>query len=95
MALRIRTIRDSAEFQTAIGGIEHYFGGRRSSDDAERFGRLLPAERLHAAFDGEVIVGGAGVFRLELSIPGGRVPARESPWSGSCPHIAAAGYSRG
>ncbi len=71
MALRIRTTRSAAEFHEALGGIGHYFGGPWPSEDAERFGRLLPMERMHAAFDGAAIVGGAGAFPFELSVPGG------------------------
>jgi predicted acetyltransferase len=74
MALRIRTTRSPEEFEAAIDAIMHYVGGPRSSDAAERFGRVLPAERMHAAFDGDAIVGGAGAFPFELSIPGGQLP---------------------
>ena len=73
MALRIRTTRNGAELAEALGSIGHYFGGAWTSEDVERFGRLLPLERMHAAFDGAAIVGGAGAFPLELSIPGDQV----------------------
>ena len=63
MALRIRTTRSPAEFATALGAIGHYFGGAWTSEDVERFGRLLPFERVHAALDGDEIVGGAGSSR--------------------------------
>ncbi len=74
MALRIRPARNPAEFEEAIGAISHYFGGDWSAEAAERFGRLLPAERMHAAFDGDAIVGGAGAFPFELAVPGAQVP---------------------
>ena len=74
MALRIRTTRNQAEFSDALGAIGHYFGGAWTAEDAEGFGRLLPFDRMHAAFDGSVVVGGAGAFPLELSVPGGPVP---------------------
>jgi len=74
MALRIRPTRNPAEFEAALGAISHYFGGDWSSEAAERFGRLLPAERMHAAFDGDAIVGGAGAFPFELTVPGARLP---------------------
>ena len=75
MALRIRTTRSPAEFATALGAIGHYFGGAWTNDDAERFARLLPVERMHAA------LGGAGVFPFELSVPGAQTAscARSSP----------------
>jgi predicted acetyltransferase len=74
MALRIRTTRSPEEFEAATRGIEHYFGGLWTSEDAERIGRLVPAARMHAAFDGAAIVAGAGVLPFELSIPGAQLP---------------------
>jgi predicted acetyltransferase len=74
MALRVRRVRSQPEFRAAIGAIGHYFGGSRSSDEAERFARIMPSDRVHAAFDGDVVVAGAGVFPVELSVPGGRLP---------------------
>ena len=74
MTIRIRTVRDQAEFGGALGSIGHYFGGDWKPEELERFGRLLPFDRTHAAFDGTQIVGGAGAFPLELSVPGAQVP---------------------
>ncbi len=73
MALRIRPTRNAAEFEAGLGAIGHYFGGW-TTEDAERFGRVLPAERLHAVFDGDAIVAAAGVFPFELSVPGAQLP---------------------
>ena len=75
MALRVRPTRNRTEFEAAIGAIGHYFGGAWTSEDAERFAQLLPVERMHAAFDGDAIVGGAGVFPFELTFPEGGFPA--------------------
>ncbi|RDI73497.1 Sterol carrier protein domain [Gaiella occulta] len=72
MALRVRRAKDLAEYAHAFGAIGHYFGGNRD-EDVRRFSRLMPLERMHAAFDGSEIVGGAGVFPLELTVPGGHV----------------------
>ena len=36
-----------------------------------RFLRLLELERMHAAFEDGEIVGGAGAFSFDLSVPGG------------------------
>ena len=76
MALRIRTVRDTAEYAAALGAIGHYFGGAFGSDeDNERFRRLLPARSpARRASTATEIVGGAGAFPFELSIPGGRLP---------------------
>ena len=74
MAIRIRTTRNQAEFVDAVGAIGHYFGGAFSSDESvTNFARILPFERTHAAFDGQTIVGGAGAYPLELTVPGGPV----------------------
>src|SRR3982751_4467 len=74
MATRIRPTRDRGGFAAATGGIGHYFGGGWTPEEKERFAVLLPFERMHAAFDGAKIVGGAGAFPFELSVPGGTLP---------------------
>jgi predicted acetyltransferase len=70
----VRTVRDLDEFRDAVGCIGHYFGWAPTQEDAERFSRTLPLERLHAALDGGAIVGGAGAFPFDLTVPGGPVP---------------------
>src|SRR5438105_11399722 len=40
----------------------------------ERFMRVLDHERMHAAWDDGKIVGGAGAFTFEMTVPGGTVP---------------------
>src|SRR5580765_8392913 len=74
MAIRIRTTRNQEEYDRALHGIGHYFGGGWTPEEKERFAKLLPHERLLAAFDGDAIIGGAGAFPFELTIPGGRLP---------------------
>lgn len=74
MAWEVRPTRDSEEFRDAVGAIFHYFGGgTRDEERLARFSRVLPLERMHAAFDGDRIVGGAGAFPFELTVPGGSV----------------------
>jgi predicted acetyltransferase len=73
MAYRVRTVRDNEEHARAVGSISHYFGREPTAEDAERFSRILPHERLHAVFDGTRIVAGAGAYPFELTIPGGPV----------------------
>jgi predicted acetyltransferase len=55
----------------ALDAIWHYFGGRATEEEVERFAPILPAERVYAAFDGETIVGGAGAYLFETTVPGG------------------------
>jgi predicted acetyltransferase len=69
----IRPVRDSEEFRAALGSIGHYFGGWPDEEAAERFGRLLPLERMHAALDGDRVVGGAGAFPFTMTVPGGEL----------------------
>ena len=74
MAWDVRPTADLDEFRRAVGAIGHYFGGWPADEEAaERFARNLPLERMHAAFDGDRIVGGAGAFPFRLTVPGGPV----------------------
>jgi predicted acetyltransferase len=54
--------------------IGQYFGMEPGDDVSQRFARLLPTERMHAVWDGAVVVAGAGSFPLTLSVPGGELP---------------------
>jgi len=74
MAFRIRPCRSLDELGLAAGAIGHYFGWVPTGEEVERFSQVLPPERMHAAFDGKEIVGGAGVFPFEMTVPGGPVP---------------------
>jgi predicted acetyltransferase len=71
----VRPCRDVEEFMDAIGAISQYFGAERNQERAERFIRNHPLERMHAAFDDGRVVGGAGAFPFQLSVPGAVVPA--------------------
>src|SRR3954468_3524753 len=67
----VRACRDRGEFASAFYGIGQYFGGRPTDEQLERFEQVLPHDRMHAAFEDGAIVGGAGAFPFELSVPGG------------------------
>jgi predicted acetyltransferase len=58
------------EVGRALDPIWHYFGGRAEAEDVERFAPILPAERVHAAFEDGAIVGGAGAYLFETTVPG-------------------------
>ncbi len=73
MAYRVRPCRSLDELGQAAGAIGHYFGWVPTGEEVERFAQVLPPERMHAAFDGKEIVGGAGVFPFEMTVPGGPV----------------------
>jgi predicted acetyltransferase len=55
----------------ALTPIWNYFGSRPEAEELERFGAILPAERVLAAFDGNQIVGGAGAYLFDTTVPGG------------------------
>jgi predicted acetyltransferase len=69
----VRPTENLDDFQHALQAIDQYFGGEQTVERAERFSQTLPLERMHAAWEDGAIVGGAGVFPFELSVPGGIV----------------------
>jgi len=71
MALRIRTVRDPEELALAMGAIGHYFGWVPTAEQTESIMSYLPLDRMHAAFEDGKIVGGAGVYPLQMTVPGG------------------------
>jgi predicted acetyltransferase len=71
--ITVRPCRDLDEYRRAVGSIGHYFGGWPDEEGAGRFARNLPLERMHAAVEGETIVGGAGAFPFTMTVPGGEL----------------------
>jgi predicted acetyltransferase len=69
----VRPCADYAEYDRAFLSIGQYFGNEPDPDRAERFTKLLPLERMHAAREDGEIVGGAGAFPFRMSVPGGLV----------------------
>ena len=74
MAYRVRTTRDLDEWAAAASAIGHYFGWQPSEEDAARFTKLLPLDRMHAVWDDGAVVAGAGAYPLRLSVPGDVLP---------------------
>ncbi len=70
----VRPCADQDEYGRAIGAIGQYFNPPPGEEMLERFVQMLPHERMHAAFEDGQIVGGAGAFPFELSVPGGSLP---------------------
>src|SRR4051794_41982971 len=76
MDIEVRPCATHEELRDALNAIGHYFGYANELEDAERFAQWMEIERMHAAFDGDRAVGGAGAFGYRMSVPGGRsVPA--------------------
>jgi predicted acetyltransferase len=74
VSFRVRPCADLQEFSNAVFAIGQYFALDPSEERMERFSKNLPIERMHAAWEGRQIVGGAGAFPFELTVPGAIVP---------------------
>ena len=83
------------ELGAGLTPIFHYFGSAPTEHGVEELGRLMPAERLHAAFEDGEVAGGAGVFPFELTVPGGRVRAAGVTTVGVLPTHRRRGFSEG
>jgi predicted acetyltransferase len=70
----VRPCADQDEYGRAVGAIGQYFNPPPDEEMLERFARTLPHERMHAALEDGQIVGGAGAFPFQFSVPGGSLP---------------------
>ena len=70
----VRTVKDLDEFTSAVFAIGQYFGMTPTEERMQRFLDQITAERMHAAWENGSIVGGAGAFAFNLSVPGGDLP---------------------
>ena len=73
MAFEVAPCANLEEFGEAMFAIGQYFGMESTAEQLERFAKNLPIERMHAAREEGVIVGGAGAFPFEMTVPGGTV----------------------
>ncbi|HVA29922.1 MAG TPA: GNAT family N-acetyltransferase [Gaiellaceae bacterium] len=74
MPFEVRPTCDLEEFGRAIFGIAQYFGAAPDEERLGRFARVLELERMHAAWENGAIVGGAGAFTFDFSVPGASLP---------------------
>ncbi|TMM16193.1 MAG: GNAT family N-acetyltransferase [Actinobacteria bacterium] len=72
--MEVRPCRDRDEFARALYGIFQYFGPTPADDVVDSWIGLVGADRMHAAFEDGEVVGGAGVFTFDFSVPGGSLP---------------------
>jgi predicted acetyltransferase len=63
------------EVVAGLGPIFHYFGSSPAGGISEMLTALLSPERMFAALEHGVVVGAAGAFPFELTVPGGHVRA--------------------
>ncbi len=68
----VRTARPDERLD-ALRPIWHYFGAPFGPQEERVSRMLIPGGRMLVAAEGEMIVGSAGAFELELTIPGGPV----------------------
>ena len=71
MDIDVRACSSVEELRNALNAISHYFGHENQLEDAERFAKWIEVERMHAAFEGDRVIGGAGAFTYRMSVPGG------------------------
>jgi predicted acetyltransferase len=74
VSFTVATCANLEEFGQAVFAIGQYFALDPTSERMERFSKNLPIERMHAAREDGTIVGGAGAFPFEMTVPGGTVP---------------------
>ena len=73
MSIRVTTCKNLDELGQAVFAIGQYFGMEPTEERIERFSKNLPIERMHAAREDGVTIGGAGAFPFEMTVPGGTV----------------------
>jgi predicted acetyltransferase len=76
MDIEVRPCASVEELREAGNALSHYFGLENDLESAKRVAGWMEVERMHAAFEGDRIVGGTGAYTFGMSVPGGTsVPA--------------------
>src|SRR5262249_43412515 len=75
VAIEVTTCAPGDDLHAALTPMWHYFGRVPADDSVAALRRLMPPYRVHIARDGAAVIGAAGSFAFELTVPGGRVPA--------------------
>jgi predicted acetyltransferase len=73
------------EFAIVYRAAAAAFGDEAKDDDIERQRRLMPLDRVLAAWDGGRPVGVTAAYPFDLTIPGGQAPAAGVTWVGVLP----------
>lgn len=74
MSIHVRPLQDG-ELRDWRRAVSIAFGEEPRDEDFPSFERIAEPDRILAAIDGEVIVGGGGAFTYRLTVPGGEVAA--------------------
>jgi predicted acetyltransferase len=74
MAFEVRAVKDLDEFTAAVFAIGQYFGMVPTEERMQRFVDQITLERMHAAWSDGAVVGGAGAFTFNVTVPAGDVP---------------------
>ena len=73
------------EFEAVFRAVYVSFGEEPKEEDVERARRVMPVDRVLAAWDGGRPVGVAASWPFELTVPGGTAPAAGVTWVGVHP----------
>lgn len=84
MTLPIRPAEPD-EFGALARVVEYAFGEPPDEESAQHERELLEFDRTLAAFDGDTIVACAAAYSLDMTVPGGAVPAAGVTWVGVLP----------
>jgi predicted acetyltransferase len=71
--------------RVALDTVDMAFGDLPGEEDIAREAKLMPNDRILAAFDGDYAVGAAASYPFELTIPGGQLRAAGVTWVGVLP----------
>jgi predicted acetyltransferase len=72
--MEVRPAADNEELRAGIVSIGQYFGWTPTDDELGRWRQNFELERMHNAWIDGAVVGGAGAFTFDFSIPGGTMP---------------------
>jgi predicted acetyltransferase len=79
MTIEITACAFPDDLRAALTPMWHYFGRQPLDEQVATLQQVLPPQRVHAAWDGGRdggrVVGAAGSFAFQLTVPGGRVSA--------------------
>ena len=84
MAIEV-TLGPPDAVRLALDTVHMAFGEISAEEDFAREDKVMPTDRILAAFDGDFAVGAAASYPFRLTIPGGEVAAAGVTWVGVLP----------